>query len=139
MCSQVWLSEKPEQRSMKFYQNSNHMLIESDSYPPLLEENAYPAKDKEDFLQSELEEKMNVDEDNLVFMDCEPVSADTERFLSENDQFTKLKEPGQEARTDTNTMKRKRSWKKRKCLSLDTKRWDNAKETISKGTKYYLL
>ena len=70
--------------------------------------------------------------DDPFFMDCEPIPTDTERFLGENVQFSKLKELSREAGTEPNNIARKRSWKK-KCLSLDSRRWDNAKESISKG------
>ena len=136
ICSQVWLSEKQTgQKSMKFFQNSNHdhILIERDLYPPLLGNNECSAKHTGEYFRSETDEDREFDEDDPVFMDCEPFPTDTERFLGENVQFSKLKELCPEAGTEPHNIARKSSWKKKKCLSLDSRRWDNAKESISKG------
>ena len=105
------------------------------------------------------DEEKDSDEDGSLFLDCESVTerllpvVDSEEMLRGKgtgmplsgkvsgmslpgtDQVLQLKEKGQGGKVEQNNIKRKKSWKRKKCLSLDTRRWDNAKDTISKGRK----
>ena len=144
MSSKCWLSDAIEQKNMQFCQNSgaNDIYITTDSCL----ENKDNIKNKEE---------KESDEDESIFLDCESV---TERLVTVidreeistgkvsemsragNDQVSQFEEEGQGGRLEQNNIiKRKKSWKRKKCLSLDNRRWDNAKDTISKGRKLFSL
>ena len=139
MCSQIWLSDNPAEEFMTIFQKNSHVRIESSS-------SVTPREDFEndsDLVGSESGQGEELDEDELVFEDCEPISSamfveNTQQLISDSRQFSKFEELCPEIRKEQNNMERKRSWKRKKCLSLDSKRWDNAKNTISKGRPNYV-
>ena len=145
MSGECWLSDAMERKNMQFCQNSgaDDISIRTDS-----------RLENEDDVKNEEEEKES-DEDESIFLDCESV---TERLVTVidreeistgkvsemsragNDQVSQFEEEGQGGRLkQNNIIKRKKSWKRKKCLSLDNRRWDNAKDTISKGRKVFRM